>query len=78
MFNGTITMSFAEMGDIIFLSCLVVELRKKAIVVDVEAYRERRAKAGRDLIAKANFVFVTKKDRQFYPHGLSFNEKEST
>ena len=62
----------AEMGDIIFIECRITELRKKAIVVDVEARREKRAVAGKDLVALANFVFVTKRDGEFCPHELEF------
>lgn len=64
-------LSAAECGDIIFLSCEVIELRKKAVVVEVTAKREKRAKKGQDLIAKAKFVFVTKKNGEFCPHGLT-------
>lgn len=62
----------AEMGDIIFLKCEVTELRKKAVVVHVVAQREKRAKSGRDIIAIADFIFVTKKNGEFYHHGLIF------
>jgi len=61
----------AECGDIIFIDCEIVELRKKSVVVAVIAKREKRAQEGQDLIAKANFVFVTKLGKQFHPHGLS-------
>lgn len=64
-------LSAAESGDIIFLACEVIELRKKAVVVEVIAKREKRAIKGSDLIAKAKFVFVTKKDGEFHPHGLT-------
>ena len=60
----------AEMGDIIFLKCEVTELRKKAVVVSIVADREKRAEPGRDVVAKAEFVFVTKKDGVFTPHNL--------
>lgn len=60
----------AEMGDIIFLRCEVTELRKKAVVVHVSAQREKRAKSGRDVIAIADFVFVTKKNGVFHAHNL--------
>lgn len=63
-------MSAAECGDIIFLFCEIVELRKKAVVVEVIAKREKRATKGMDLIAKAKFVFVTKRNGEFHPHGL--------
>lgn len=63
----------AESGDLIFLKAVVVELRTKAVVVEVRAYREKRAKSGSDFIAEAKFVFVTKKDGVFTPHGLSLS-----
>jgi acyl-CoA hydrolase len=61
----------AECGDIIFLRAEVVELRHKAVVVMVQAHRERRARPGRDFIAEAKFVYVTIKDGEFHPHGLT-------
>lgn len=61
----------AEMGDMIFIRCEVIELRKKAVVVSVVAERERRAKSGRDKVAVSKFVFVTKKNGEFCHHGLS-------
>lgn len=68
-------LSAAESGDIIFLACEVIELRKKAVVVDVTAKREKRATKGMDLIAKAKFVFVTKKNGEFHPHGLALESE---
>lgn len=66
----------AEMGDIIFLNCEVVEIRYKAVKVEVKAYREKRATAGQELIATANFVFVTKKVGVFCRHLLPEYKKE--
>lgn len=60
----------AEMGDMIFIRCEVTELRKKAVVVSVTADREKRATPGRDRVAIAEFVFVTKKNGEFCHHGL--------
>jgi len=60
-----------ENGDLIFLEAEVVELRTKAVVVVVKAFREKRAVAGRDFVAEAKFVFVTKKDGLYTKHGLS-------
>lgn len=60
----------AENGDLIFLEAEVTELRTKAVVVSVKAYREKRAKVGRDFIADAKFVFITKKEGQYSSHGL--------
>ena len=62
----------AEMGDIVFLECKVIELRKKAVTVHIDAYREKRAKPERDKLGFAEFVFVTKKNGEFCHHGLSF------
>jgi acyl-CoA hydrolase len=61
----------AQSGDIIFLIADVVDLRHKAVVVEVKAYREKRAVRGQDHIADAKFVFVTKKGNEFRNHGLS-------
>jgi acyl-CoA hydrolase len=64
----------AQCGDLIFLNAKVIELRNKSVTVQVEAYRERRAKKGQDKIAKFTFVFVTKKGEQFHAHGLKLPE----
>ena len=65
------------MGQIIFLTGKVVELRKKAIKIHVKAYREERLKDGRDFIAEADFVFVSMKDQKYTYHGLELpNKKE--
>jgi acyl-CoA hydrolase len=61
----------AECGDIIFMEADVVELRHKSVTVAIKAYREKRAKPGREFIADATFVFVTKKGDEFVNHGLS-------
>jgi acyl-CoA hydrolase len=61
----------AECGDLIFLKAEVTELRHNAVVVNIEAHRERRAIRGKDFIADAKFVFVTKEKDKFRPHGLS-------
>lgn len=68
-FEGTFHAA-AENGDLVFLEAEVTELRTKAVVVSVKAYREKRANAGRDFVADAKFVFVTKKEGQYFPHGL--------
>lgn len=69
-FSGTFHAP-AQMGDIIFLKAEVVELRHKSVRLIVTAERERRAEKGRDKVADAEFVFVTKKDGKFCNHGLS-------
>jgi acyl-CoA hydrolase len=61
----------AESGDLVFLYARVSELRRKAVVVEVKAYRERRCVSVRDFIADAKFVFCTRKNGKFHPHGLS-------
>ena len=72
-FEGTYHAA-AESGDLIFLYAKVIELRSKAVVVSITAYREKRAEEKRDFIAKAKFVFCTKKQGQFHPHGLTLND----
>jgi acyl-CoA hydrolase len=69
-FEGTFHAA-AEMGDLILLRAEVVELRRNAVVVLVKAYLEHRAKAGSDFVAEARFVFVTRKEEKYHPHGLS-------
>lgn len=61
----------AQSGDIIFMQAEVVELRKKAITIQVSADREHGAMPGRDHVADATFVFVSKKGHEYVPHGLS-------
>ncbi|MGC8073972.1 hotdog domain-containing protein, partial [Salmonella enterica] len=74
-FEGTFHAA-AECGDLVFLESDITELRHKAVVVEVKAYREKRGKAGRDYVAQTKFVFVTRKDGQYHPHGLSLPEKK--
>jgi acyl-CoA hydrolase len=71
-FEGTFHAA-AESGDLVFIACEIVELRTKAVTVEVKAEREKRGIPGKDLIAEAKFVFVTKKDGKFHPHGLTLN-----
>lgn len=61
----------AECGDLIFLRAEIVEARHKALVIVVEAQREKRAQRGQDRVADAKFVFVTKKNGEFAWHGLT-------
>lgn len=68
----------AEAGDIVFINAQIVELRRNAVVVQIVAHREQRAKAGKDKIADAKFVFVTKKSGVFHPHGLSLPQNSAT
>ena len=73
-FEGTYVAA-AESGDLVFMRAEVVELRRNAVVVQIKAHREKRAQAGKDLVAEAKFVFVTKKEGKFHPHGLSLEKK---
>lgn len=61
----------AECGDLIFLEAEVLELRTKSVRMKITGFREKRATKGKDLVAEAEFVFVTKKDGKFHPHGLT-------
>ena len=47
------------LGDLIRLKGTIVELRKKAVVVDVVAYREIAHGIGIERVANARFVFVS-------------------
>ncbi len=60
----------AECGDIVFLDAEIIELRQKAVKINVKVSRERRSTKGKDQIAEGIFVFVTKKGDKFQPHGL--------
>lgn len=72
MFEGTFHKP-TYAGDTIYMRAEIVELRHKAVVVKVRAERERRAQKGREHVADAKFVFVTRKDGNYHPHGLSLN-----
>jgi acyl-CoA hydrolase len=74
-FEGTFHAA-AESGDLVFLHAKVVELRRHAVVVSVRAERERRKSKNRDHVADGKFVFLTKKGKEFYPHGLRMPEKD--
>lgn len=61
------------LGDLIRLNGKIVELRHKAVVVDVVAHREN--KNGLELVAEAKFVFVSitnLKNVQEKPHLLPY------
>lgn len=58
-------------GDIVFIECEVVELRRKAVVVKVKVTKEKPAEPENYKIADATFIFCTKKDGVFLHHGLS-------
>ena len=59
-FEGTYRIP-CYLGDLILLIGEIVEVRHKAIVVKVEAYRERKH-VERELVADAKFVFVSVTD----------------
>ena len=64
-------------GDIIFLESKVVELRNKAITVDVTVYKEERKSDWRTLIATGKFVFVAMSGDKYVSHGLSLIEERN-
>lgn len=72
--DGTFHLA-CEAGDLVFMRAEVVELRRNAVVVHVSAERERRTSPGRERAADFTFVFVTKKDGKFHPHGLTLPTK---
>jgi len=61
-------------GDIIFLTAKIVELRKKAIVVAMEAHKEERHSPERTHVATGEFVFVSMKGENYVHHHLSLEE----
>lgn len=58
----------AESGDLIYLDATIVGGHHKSIVVKVNGSRE--TKNGLELLAEAEFVFVTRLDGKFHRHGL--------
>lgn len=58
-------------GELIFIKCKIVGATHKSLTIDVRCYRERRAIAGQDFVAEGRFVFVTKLNDEFHPHGLT-------
>lgn len=57
-------------GDIIFLKAEVVELRKKAIVVDMRVEKEERQSNVRTLVATGRFIFVSMHGDKYVHHIL--------
>jgi acyl-CoA hydrolase len=57
-------------GDIVFLTSKIVELRKKAIVVKMEAHKEERQSPERTLVATGEFIFVSMKGDRYVHHNL--------
>jgi acyl-CoA hydrolase len=74
-FSGTFhAPSYA--GDIIFIDAKIAELRHKAVVVNVIAFREPRSKGDgqkpvKQLVATAEFIFVTRKGEEYANHNLT-------
>ena len=70
----------AYAGDVIFIKAEVIELRKKAIVIQTIAHREKRGEPGRDLIAKVKFIFISMRTNEddgkayYAPHNLEMPE----
>ena len=60
----------AECGDIIYIETEVIELRTRAIKVQVKCYREKHGDPKRDFIAETWFVFVSRKSVGSYPEGM--------
>lgn len=63
----------AQCGDLIILKAKVIATRVHAIVVSVEAFREKRNQKDnvQEHIASAEFVFVSRLDGKVSPHGLT-------
>lgn len=71
------------MGDLIFIKAEIVSLGVKSVVVETKAYRERLGQ--RELVAYANYVFVTISDHKntvnkpdmlpYMAHGLTMPSK---
>ncbi len=68
-FSGTFHKA-CESGDLVFIKCELVSSRTKSLVVDVKAWREKRSSHNRELVAEAEFVFVSRKNDKIYPHGI--------
>jgi len=64
--------SFA--GDVIYMEAEVVELRHKAIKVQIQAYREPRDEDKRYHVATATFVFVTRGGGEYVYHNLTMEK----
>lgn len=57
-------------GDIVTIESEIVELRKKAIVVKLKAYREPRTDSVKELVAVCNTVFVSMNENHYVNHQL--------
>jgi acyl-CoA hydrolase len=63
------------MGEIIYLYAEVTELRKKAISINVKAYREKRECGVRDFVAEGIFVFISKCGGNYVDHHLTLEDQ---
>lgn len=57
-------------GDIIYINTEIEEVRRKAIRVKFEAYREARKSGDRERVASGKTVFVTMKNNDYVNHNL--------
>jgi acyl-CoA thioesterase YciA len=64
----------SHVGDIIFLHAEVVEMRKKAIVVQMRVEKEERCSDDRTLVATGKFVFVAMNGDSYVHHGLDLED----
>ena len=81
--SGAVTYKFegtyyrpCYLGDLVLLRGVVVEIRKKSLLVEVTAWREtKEEEVEQELVADAKFVFVTIKpidDIHAKPHELPY------
>jgi acyl-CoA hydrolase len=68
-FNGTFHAA-AQMGDIVYIKCRIIDVRTKAITVSVEAHSQSRKLIEKKCVATAEFVFCSRKDGIFHPHNI--------
>lgn len=68
----------ATLGDIVKIYADIVELKKKAMVVEFRAYTERRGTGENVKVAYGKLVFVSHQDGQIQPHGLILEKQPQT
>jgi acyl-CoA hydrolase len=68
--NNLVFHGAAMIGDIVFMYAKITQVRTHAIVVNIEAFREKRDGPKRDKVADAEFVFVSRKGDKVHPHGM--------
>lgn len=61
-------------GDIVTIESEIVEVRKKAIVVKLKAYRESRTDPTKQLVAVCNTVFVSMNENHYVNHQLKLGK----